>query len=515
MKKSAPFKSSLSAYHSEVTGSSIIVTIEIPDGTTRKILVDHGYFQEIKYQHLNYVADIDPQEIDTVIITHNHLDHTGLIPKLVRNGYTGPIYMTEITQELCPEFLFDSCSHQSESISDLRKRYPDEAGLFKPLYFSEDVENTFKQVVGVPYLTTTEILPGVKLTYFENGHLLGAGMILLQISYPGMQDINYFFTGDYRLKNPLYPVPALPKWVRNLPIILINESTYGATDSADVKKCFKSNVLLSFSKREDIFCGTFAQGRLQEILYEFKCLDDKGLIPSEYVLYVVGPLGIKTTLKYKEILSWYNPEKADFIPKRTIFVTPDMVSEIANDYRPKIVLATSGMLSNGPARSLTPYFLESPKAMIHLVGYAAEGTLARALLDAKREETVNFNSQILKKMCIVKTTREFSAHATADEMMEFIRQFNNLLFIAVNHGEISSQQVFRQRIIDETGNKKVELLNRDSVYVFYQNAPSGVKYTDMLIKKTMPEMSKNTKPSKKTSKDTSMKRLHHKTVRKT
>lgn len=513
MKKNGPFKSSLSAYQSEVTGSTIPVTVDFPDGTTRKLLVDRGYFQEIKYQRLNYADNIDPKEIDAIIITHNHLDHTGLLPKLVRDGYTGPIYMTEITQELCTEFLYDSALHQDENAFDLRKRYPDEAEIFKPLYCEKDVEQTLKQVIGVPYYSTLEILPGIKLTYFENGHLLGAGMVLLQISYPGMQDINYFFTGDYRMRNPLYPVPALPKWVKNLPIILVNESTYGATDSTDIKKCFRNNVLTSFAKRENIFCGTFAQGRLQEVLYEFKLLEDDGLIPPEYAIYVVGTLGTQTTKKYQNILSWYNSSKADFIPKRTIFARPNMIYDIINEARPKIVLSTSGMLSKGPSRTFVSYFLRDPKTMIHLVGYAAEGTLARAILDAKREESVKFNSQVLVKKAIVKTTREFSAHATADEMLEFIRQFKNLQFIAINHGETSSQIAFQKRIVDETGNKKVELLNRDSVYVFYQNTPSGVRYTDMLIKKNTPEVSKNSKSSKKTAKNNSLKRLHHKTVK--
>lgn len=511
MKKSAPFKVTMSAHQREVTGSSIPITIEFPDGNTRKILVDCGYFQEIKYQYQNYVDDINPQEIDAVIITHNHIDHTGLLPKLVRNGYTGPIYMTEITRELCPEFLYDVCSHQSTL--ELSKRYPDEASMFKTLYSEEDVDATLKQIIALPYLSTLEILPGIKLTYFENGHLLGAGMVLLQCSYPHMQDINLFFTGDYRARNPLYPVPALPKWVKNLPIILVNESTYGATDSVDIKKCFRNNVLTSFSKGEDIFCGAFSQGRLQELLYEFKLMDDEGLIPPEYTIDVVGPLGVSTTLKYQKILSWYNPSKADFMPKRAAFQSPGSIPAIIAQKNPKIVLATSGMLSNGPARSLVPYFLQNPKAMIHLVGYAAEGTLARALLDAKREESVTFNSKVLTKRAIVKTTREFSAHATADEMLEFIRQFKNVVFVGINHGEITSQKAFQGRVKDETGIKRVELLSPDYEYVFYQNTPSGARYTDMLIKKNTPEVSKSSKSSKKTSKDSSLKRLHHKTVK--
>lgn len=482
MKNKPAFKAYLSAYHNEVTGSRLLVVVEFPNGTTRRILVDCGYFQEIKYRHLNYVDDLNPESIDAMIITHNHIDHTGLIPKFVRYGYQNKIYMTKITQELCPAFLYDCCEQQEENAEDMRQRCPDEADKFKPLYYAEDVDKATDLFVGVSYRKTLEIFPGIKMTYFENGHILGAGMVLLQCHYDGMQDINFFFTGDYRRKNCFYEVPPLPKWLRKLPIIMVHESTYGSTNSNEIKKCFKDNVLTAFEKKQDILIGAFAQGRMQEMLYFFKCLEDEGLLPEDYVICVDGPLGIKTTHKYQSILSWYNPSKADFLPKCVEFVSPKDRSHLPFDGRHKIIITTSGMLSNGPAHYYVPIYLAKENAMIHLAGYAAEETLARKLLETKRADSVKIGGVVIEKKCIVKTTREWSSHITADDGIEFINEFENIIFLAVNHGEENCRNTFAKRVLEETPVKEVGLIDRDEMYVFYQNATKGVNYNDMLIK---------------------------------
>lgn len=477
------FKAYASVYHDEVTGSRILIVVERPDGVVYRIATDFGYFQEIPHRYLNYVTDLNPEKIDAIILTHNHIDHTGLVPKAVREGYKNPIYMTEITKWFIGSFWNDSASQQPENLQDIKRRFPDEADKFEMPYEQKDVEASLKLCKGLPFWKTLEILPGVKLTFIENGHLLGAGMVLLQCSYPGRKSFNFFFTGDYKLTNKFFKMPRIPKWLRNMELIMFHEATYGTTDDEDVKKCFKANMIEAFSKRQNILIGGFAQGRMQELLYDFRIMQDEGLIPDEYAICVDGPLGIETTLKYQAVLEWFSPEHKDFLPKGLIYMDPGGRESILEDGTPKIVITTSGMLSNGPARVYVPIFLANKNSLIHLVGYAAEETLARKLLDAKDAEFVKIGSQEIEKLCEVKTTREMSSHATRDQMIGFINLFTNIVLLGINHGEHEVKKAFAETVVEQCPNVgEVAVLDREHMVCIYQNGFSKEPFTNVKIK---------------------------------
>ncbi len=477
------FKAYACAYHNEVTGSRIMIVVERPDGIKYRILVDDGYFQEIPYRYLNYVEEITPDEIDAIIITHNHIDHTGLVPRTVKQGFRKSIYMTEITQELIGNYWRDSAEQQEDNARDMRERYPDEAHKFHALYHVEDVDRALKHCVGLAYRKTLEILPGVKLTFWENSHLLGAGMILLQCSHQNMKPFNFLFTGDFKFENSFTRVPMFPKWFRNMELIMFCESTYGSTRKEDIKFCFRNNILEAFSRKQNILIGAFAQGRMQEMLYEFKCLQDEGVIPPEYEIWVDGPLGIATTFKYQEILEWYNPTRKDFLPKNLHFVNPKAREEILSGGALKILITTSGMLSNGPAKVYVPIFLEHPNSLIHLVGYAAEETLARKLLDAKRDDTVTIGSKIYHKRAVVKTTREKTSHATEDELLKLINLFTNVRFLGINHGNTDVKEVFYEDILKECPNvDAVGILDREHMFAFYRIGYKKDPNTRIIVK---------------------------------
>ena len=476
-------KVNVSAYHNEVTGSRFLVVVERPDDTVYRIVVDYGYFQEPKYRYLNYVDDLNPEKIDAIVVTHNHIDHTGLIPKAVRQGYRNKIYMTEITQELIGEFLYDSAEQQEENAHEMRERYPNEAHKFNPLYYKEDVEKTLKLCVGLGYRKTLEILPGVKLTFWENAHILGAGLVLLQCSYPNMKSVNCLFTGDFKFQNSFTRVPMFPKWFRNMEMIIFCESTYGTTTKDDIKECFRANILEAFERKQDVLIGAFAQDRMQGILYDFKLMQDEGLIPPEYQICVDGPLGISTCSKYHSILEWYNPTRMDFMPKGIRFMDHKTREHIFEKGVPKIVITTSGMLNNGPARVYVPMFLEHDNTLIHLVGYAAEETLARKLLDAKRDETIKIGSQVIQKRAVIKTTREKTSHATKEELIELINMFNNVRFLGVNHGNTDVKDKFCDDVLVKC--PKVEqagILDREHMYSFYRLGLRGDANTKLTVK---------------------------------
>lgn len=472
------------AYHNEVTGSRFLLVIERPDGTTYRILIDYGYFQEPKYRYLNYVDDLDPEIIDAIVVTHNHIDHTGLLPKAVRHGYRNKIYMTEITESLIGEYLYDSAEQQEENVSEMRERYPNEAHKFNKLYYKEDVANTLKLCVGVPYRKTIQILPGVKLTFWENAHILGASMVLLQCSYENMKPMNYLFSGDFKFRSVFTKVPMFPKWFRNMELIMFVESTYGTTKTTDIKKCFWNNILEAFERKQDILIGSFALDRMQAILYDFKLMQDKGLIPPEYQICVDGPLGISTNGKYQSILDWYNPSKKDFMPKGVRYMDHKSRLHIFDDGVPKIVITTSGMLNNGPARTYVPMFLERDNTLIHLVGYAAEETMARKLLDTKRDETVKLGNKIYHKKAIIKTTREKTAHSLEDELIdELIKQFTNIIFLGINHGNTDVKNAFYDDVMMECPNvKQAGILDREHMYSFYRVGLKSDRDTRIIVK---------------------------------
>lgn len=483
MSKTHDFKGYLSAYHSEVSGSKLLLSLTFPNGRKSRILIDCGSFQEVKYRYLNYVNDFDPSKIDAILITHNHLDHTGMLPKMFRYGFRNKIYMSKITLDLLPRFLMDSASKQERNAKEVAQIYPGEEWRFKALYNEDDVKKTLNLCIGLDYQETVEILPGVEVTFFINGHILGASMILVQCYYPGLKPLCYLFTGDYKLSNPFFEVPELPNWLRKTELIVAHEATYGATRAKDIDVCFRKNMLEAFSKKQDILIGAFAQGRMQDILYDFKKFQIEGIIPDCYDICVDGFLGIQTTYKYQRILRDFNPEASDFIPYGIVQVDPKDRKSILKSERHIIVITTSGMLSKGPARVYVPAFLEHENALIHLTGYAAEDTLARLLLDTRDSDVIEIDGHLYTRKAEIKTTMEKSAHPTQDEILKFIGKFENISFLAINHGNKDVKNGLKAVIEENCSNvKQVGILNRETMYCFTRSKKKGDRAGDIIVR---------------------------------
>lgn len=492
-KQKSGFRAILSSYNDEVTGSRKLITIDRPDGTVQRILLDCGYFQEKKHQYLNYANDLDPKNIDVIIVTHSHLDHIGLVPKFVNKGYNNPIYITGIAKELSYSILKDACKIQQRDTRKLQERYPQYKERFKSLYSIEDIKNAKKLMVGLNYGKTIEILPGTKLTFLENQHLPGSAMVLLQCSCEGYEPINFFDTGDYRLESCFGKVPEMPQWLKDMPKIMTHEATNGCISSTEIKKNFRENIIKGCKEKKDIILGASAQGRMQEFLYEIKDLQNEGHIPKIYHIYVDGKLGINITMKFKKILLQDNPEKADFIPKRTTFVSTKTRQAVFDDPNPKIIITTSGMLSEGPAREYIPYFIQRKNTLIQIAVYAAEGTIARTLYEGKNEETITIRGQKMVKRAEVRTTREKSGHAFNDSMISFIKKHNNVKFLGINHGSREAQEAMKKLVEKETDIDQIGFLNRRNMYIFYQNTPEGAEYYDMQIKRVPAKLDSSVK----------------------
>lgn len=460
MGKSNRFYADIMALHVEVTGSCILVNLVFPN-FTKKVLVDCGLFQELDYADLNKTLPFDASNIDYVIVTHNHVDHTGRLPLLVKNGYRGDIHMSYTTTKLIGNALGDSYK-----VLRCKSKLFNEPNL----YSIDDVEETLKHVKGHPYEESVRLDDNIKITFFMNGHLPGAACVLLQAKYRDhskyYQDINLLFTGDYNNKNLFFDVPPIPKWVHQLPITIIQESTYGKMDSSEIKCVFEENMLSAIKENKEIVVPVFSLGRSQEILYTLQSWQNEGKLSKDIPIYLDGKLAMSYTNIYLTDGLDNKKECMDFIPENFTFISnQEMRSTIMADHSCKIILSTSGMGSHGPCQTYLPAYLKRENALIHFTGYCAEETLGRKLYDCTANDKIDvFGLQVVKK-ADVRFTSEFSAHAKADELIDFLRPFESLKFVLVNHGEKDSKEIYANRIIDEINpTDGVGILERDYLF---------------------------------------------------
>lgn len=458
------------AFHQEVTGSCMLLVIKYPNGETNKILVDCGLFHEIEYSELNKKLPFNSSEVTDVIVTHNHVDHTGRLPLLCKNGFKGKIHTTYSTSKLLPNAL-------SDSYKVLRNKA--KMAHEPQIYTEDDVEKVLTLVEPHNFEETIRINDNIKLTFFMNGHLAGAAVVLFQIKYRehgsmyNRQDINLLFTGDYNNKNMFFDVTPLPKWVHQLPITIIQESTYGDMDSTQVNYVFKDNVLNALSENKHVIIPVFSLGRSQEILYVLKQWQDIGILDANIPIYLDGKLARGYTNIYLLDGLDNKEESKDFLPNNFKFVNdPAQRQSIIEDPEVKIILTTSGMGSYGPAQTYIPEYLKRKNALIHFTGYCAEGTLGRKLYDSEISSIVEVSGLKVLKQAEVQFTSEFSAHAKADELIDFLRPFEDIKMVLVNHGESDTKEIYADRIISEINPKNVGILGD---YFFRVNGYGFVK----------------------------------------
>ena len=465
MGKKERFYADVMAIHPEVTGSCNLVIVKLPNAETIRFVVDCGLFQEREYEYLNSTLPFAAENVDFCLVTHNHVDHIGRLPFMVQKGFFNRIYATETTCKLMPLALKDSL----KVLTEVSKRKNE-----KCLYKDADVERTLTLLKPCKFDETVRINENVKATFLNNGHLIGAAIILVQISYPGYEDINLLFTGDYNSKNMFFDVNPIPEWILNLPLTIIQESTYGDMDTNEMHKCFKENILKCISEGGTVVTPVFSLGRSQEILYELKCMQDKGELSKDIPIYFDGKLAIRYTDLYVKDGLDVKEDMKNFFPKNLTFVDKLNRCKVLEDKERKIILTTSGMGSYGPAQMYIPEYITRKNAMIHFTGYTAEGTLGNRLKNTEVGDIVEVGGLLAKKKATVEYTTEYSAHAKADEMIEFLNQFKNLRLVLVNHGETEVKNAFAKRIVKEVETKKVGLLGRE---YFFRVNPYGLVKT--------------------------------------
>ncbi|ODS83999.1 MAG: MBL fold metallo-hydrolase [Cytophagaceae bacterium SCN 52-12] len=453
----------------EVTGSKHLITTE--RGT--KILLDCGLFQGIQTHELNQEFGFDPKEIDYVILSHAHIDHSGLLPRLVKKGFQGPVYATSATASLCQIMLLDSAYIQEKDVKLLNERRIRQGRpTLELLYSVGDAEQALSLFKTIPYNMPVQLNDGeVEFTLTDAGHLLGSAAVHLNIENGG-EYVRLTFTGDIGrpgdniLRSP-EPFPQAD--------YIICESTYGDrlhVEEPDVLAHLERIVFETcVSKRGKLIIPAFAVDRTQELVYALDRLSSSGRL-ARIPVYIDSPLAVKATKIMKQNDEYFNPEILEYIEKDgDAFAFPNLhyISEVAeskalNDKsEPCIIISASGMAEAGRIKHHLLNNLESEQNTVLIVGYCSPHTLGAAIRNG--DSMVRIFGHDVKVAADVEIMDSFSGHADYREMLDFLscQDPEKVKRVFLVHGEFEKQIAFKHRLLDK-GFKDIRIpLMRESV----------------------------------------------------
>ncbi len=440
----------LGAAH-EVTGSCTLLEV-----CGKSILVDCGMEQGVDIYE-NCPLPVSPAEVDAILVTHAHIDHTGKLPAMVAQGYQGPIYATEATAKLCGIMLRDS-AHIQESEAQWRNRKAERSGgeVYVPLYTMADAEQTLRQFSGHPYEEEIEIFSDVKVCFQDAGHLLGSASIYVTFTEQGVTR-SVVFSGD--LGNHTRPLISDPKPAVYADYAVI-ESTYGDRvhgPRPDYVEQLTRIMADTFARGGNLVIPCFAVGRTQEMLYLMRIIKESGVLGfyNDFAVYVDSPMAVEATRLYDSGLTgFYDEETLALLdrgvdpinfPGLKLSVTSEESKRINFDKKPKVILSASGMCEAGRIRHHLKHNLWREDSTILFVGYQSTGTVGRRLIEGAAEvklfgETIAVHAQI-------ETLVGISGHADRDMMLRWLDamgQTPKLVF--VNHGEDGVCDTFAQLI---------------------------------------------------------------------
>jgi metallo-beta-lactamase family protein len=418
------------------------------------ILLDFGLFQGHRHEALerNKTLPIDVSALDAVVLSHAHIDHSGALPVLYQKGYRGPVYATPATRDLCIPMLEDAAAIQQADAAHIKRlieRGRRDLEPVEPLYTHDDVVGLLGQMIAVPYRHRHAIAPGVALTLLDAGHVLGSAVVVLDIEDEGAVT-RLAFTGDLgRPHLPILREPQVPQGVN----CLLSESTYGDRLHGPIEET--ANALAEAVSRTQarggkVIIPSFALERAQEVIYELKRLRMAGRIPAMPV-YVDSPLTVKLTDVFKLHPDCYDRETFDLLHSGQSpfdFEGLEYISDVEQSKaidtsdRPCIIIAASGMCEGGRVLHHLRATVENEKNTVLIVGYQAENTLGRRLVERRSE--VRIFGAMYRLAAEVLVLDGFSAHADQAGLVQFaeaVRQKGKLRQVILVHGEPAAQGV--------------------------------------------------------------------------
>lgn len=431
-----------------VTGSMHIVRVgEV------SILLDCGLFQGRRRDSFerNRNLPFDPEEIDAVILSHAHIDHSGVLPVLVRGGFRGSVYTTPATRDLVAVMLEDSALIQASDARYVNKRIDRgelEGDHVEPLYTSEDVVAILGQMIAIPYHRSIAVAEGVRVSFLDAGHVLGSAIVVLDLVEDGIER-RLVFSGDLgRAGMPILRDPEIPDGAH----MLILESTYGDRvhpTRAAMDDALGEIITRTVARGGKVVVPTFALERAQEVVMSLKALSAAGRIPRVPV-YIDSPLTVKITEVFRMHPECYDAaaraivQRGDSpfdLPGLRYVADVEESKSITSSPAPAIILAGSGMCESGRVLHHLRAIIGGAEHTIVIVGFQAEHTLGRRLVE--RRSSVRIFGVPRERVCDVAVLDGFSAHAGQDDLVAFVhavRERGPLERVALVHGEIDAQR---------------------------------------------------------------------------
>ncbi len=441
-----------------VTGSCYLLENE-----NNKILIDCGLFQGVDVYERNYENfDFEPSEIDCVVLTHAHMDHSGLLPKLVRKGFNGKIFLTPPTAQLSEILLLDAAKIQE---MDLRKNNSDGGGGSQKdiIYTTFDSLNTIALFNSIDFDNEVEIVKGVKMRFFRAGHILGAASVSISIS--GRKIV---FSGDLGRRNEalIKSFDPIPDEVKIADYVIM-ESLYGGVihqtreDAADE---LIGMVKETIENKGNVVIPSFAVHKTQELLEIFKKAFEENLLEQDIKIVLDSPLAIRATNIYEKNITYYDNVKYNLTENelRDLLRFPNL--KIPRTHKQSLKLATkeksvfiagSGMAEGGRVIRHLINLLPKGNNSVIFVGFQAEGTKGRELVDGAKD--IIIDERLVEVKSEIKRITGFSSHADTEDLMYWLGNYNpeSLNRVFLTHADLERSEAFSQEISQKSYNSYI------------------------------------------------------------
>ena len=463
-----------------VTGSQFLLQTE-----GKKILVECGLMQgkrkESYEQNKNFrfPDGIKPSDIDVVVVTHAHIDHSGNLPTLVNQGFRGEIHATAPTVQLCKHLLADSAYLQSADLKIVNKiREKNKQALFAPLYTNEDVDETMKLFVPHKYEETITLFDNVKIKFRDAGHILGSAGVIFYLG-EGEKPVRFGFSGD--VGRPNIPLINDPDFLRELDFLVL-ETTYGNRNHSSEFSGAQDRLANAITDAIAKQCGTilipaFSVGRMQLLVYILHKLRDRGLL-RDIPIFVDSPLGLNATNVFRANLDildreshrvfidhGVDPFEFDGLHYVKSAEESKNLSSKTVKVEPRIIISSAGMMEGGRILHHLANHVEDPRTTLLFVGYAAQYTLARYIMDGVKD--IKIYGEPYKVKCKMQILDSFSAHADKAGLAEYLSfsSPHDIKKLFLVHGEKGASEEFLE-LAKEKGYKNSCVPELDEEYSF-------------------------------------------------